>query len=105
MQKMMTMKAVESNAELQAGEYFDNWIFKAIVALIDSQFPGAGAYILKAAELLPWSKLFTAIKNAYADWQEGKDWIAIFKEAVAEWLVIEPTEPDEPIRMSMKPPS
>jgi hypothetical protein len=102
MQKMMSMQAMESAPEGQAGSYLNDWIFKALVAMIDARFPGAGAYILKAAELLPWSKLGNAIQNAWADWQEGKDWITIFKEAVSEWLVIEPSEPDAPIRMSAK---
>lgn len=101
MQKM-SMSAMEAAPEMAAGQYGTSFWFRIFLTWVDQKFPGSAALIEKAAELIPWSKLLGAVLAAYADWQAGKDFLAILQEALSEWLDITPG-PDGP-RMSAKAP-
>lgn len=95
------MAAFDAAPGYMAGEYSDAVWFKAFVSIIEWKFPGAGKYVEMAADLLPWAKLARAVQNAWADWQAGKDFITILKEAFLEWG-IEVDDTEKPIRMAMK---
>ena len=98
----MTNEAMAAMPEFQAGQYTDAWWFKMFVAMLDAKFPGAGEWITKAAEFLPWAKLMSAVVEAVKDWQAGKDFFTILKEALADWVAIDDSTPG-PIRMMAKP--
>ncbi len=82
----------------RAGEFTDAVWFKTLVMLIDWQFPGAGKYIEAASRALPWARIGQVILEAYADFKEGKDFKTILREALEDYVVIEPV----PLRMSAK---
>lgn len=85
---------------MQAGNYSSSLWFAMFVALAESRYPGVGKWIEAAADLLPWDKLVRAVMAAIADWQEGKSFLQIFKEALSEWLEI---ESGDEIRMALRP--
>lgn len=89
----VSMTAMESSSEMQAGSYVDSFFFKIFLNWVDSKFPGSRAIIEAAAAALPWSKLVRAVTNALADWREGKSFTDILKEALQEWGEVE-TTPD-----------
>lgn len=75
---------------VQRGKYGESPMFTIFVEWIDTKWPGSGQLIRAAAEVIPWDKLIRAVTNAIADWQEGKDFLNILKEAMEEWIEFVP---------------
>ena len=84
-----------------AGTYSTDLRLEVIVAALEWMFPGSRDIIDKIAAVLPLSKLLQAIRTAISDWTIGKDFLAILKDVVSEWLTVE--EDANGIRFKAKP--
>jgi len=92
---------MSASADMAAGAYGASLWFTMLANMLERQFPGSKDFILQAADLLPWAKLWAAIHTALK--LAGTPFLDILTAILSQWLVVTPGEDGGPVRMMAKP--
>lgn len=83
-----------------AGTYKSSTWFTVWRDYIDGKFPGSGSVLDQAAGTIPWAQLMKAITIALTEWQAGKDFLTILRDALAALQGVSPAATQQHVHIA-----